>query len=204
MKPQVIDAATRLFAALGYDATSMEQIAEAAGVEIADLRRECGKQDLYLTVVERGFQAESASLQEILRRFRCETAADCVRSIHLLVDGYVDFAAGHPEVHALWVHRWLEDAIGVADLESRFLHPLFTTAVSALTPARERGFIGRDVDLEFALHTMMWIVHGFGQGGVPQPDGEWLGFSDPEIAQRFRHHLHQVMHRTLRLPGDYS
>ncbi|WP_344842108.1 helix-turn-helix domain-containing protein, partial [Nonomuraea dietziae] len=56
---QLLDTATRLFAAMGYDGTPIEQIAEAAGVGVADLRRAFGgKRELYLAVMERCHQTE--------------------------------------------------------------------------------------------------------------------------------------------------
>lgn len=201
-----MEAATRLFAAMGYDGTSLDQIADAVGRSTEEVRREHGdKHTLYLAVMERGFQAEQAALSSCLAKVSCTSHADCVRSIHLLVDGYVDFAAGHPDVQALWVHRWLADAIDITELERRYMQPLYTAALAVLGPAQEQGYICREADLEYTWHTMMWAVRGFGLGGVPQPceAGGRAGFSDVRAAQRFRLHLHRVMHRSLGLPGDY-
>ncbi|MEV0588756.1 TetR/AcrR family transcriptional regulator [Nonomuraea sp. NPDC050310] len=204
MDPQVIEAATRLFAAMGYDATSLEQVADASGRTAEDLRREFGgKQELYLAVMERGFQAEQAAFAACLEQVSCDTQEGCVRGIHHLIDGYLDFAAEHPEVLALWLHRWLSDATDLTELERRYAEPLYSAALGILGPAQERGFICADADLEYTWHTLMWMVHGFGQGGVPREHGNRSGFADPRSAQRFRLHLHRTIHRGLGLPGDY-
>ncbi|MEV4186774.1 helix-turn-helix domain-containing protein, partial [Streptosporangium canum] len=48
----ILRVATRLFAALGYDATSVSQIAEAAGLDVATLTQQAGgKRELYLAVM---------------------------------------------------------------------------------------------------------------------------------------------------------
>ncbi|NUP84046.1 MAG: hypothetical protein HOV96_41615 [Nonomuraea sp.] len=50
---------------------------------------------------------------------------------------------------------------------------------------------------------MMWTVHGFGHGGVDK-NGDRQSFGDPRVVKRFRLHLHRLIHRALRLPGDYD
>ncbi|MEU4697972.1 TetR/AcrR family transcriptional regulator [Nonomuraea dietziae] len=200
---QLLDTATRLFAAMGYDGTPIEQIAEAAGVGVAELRRAFGgKRELYLAVMERCHQTEQASLDKDLAQISCADPAAFARSIHFLIDGYIDFAAAHPYIHALWMHRWLSDAIDVEELEFRYARPLYTAILETLQPGVAAGYIGSDVDVEYVLHSLMWCVHGFGQGGVP--DSGRNGFSDPRALHRFRANMHQMVHRTLRLPENHE
>ncbi|MFI6298467.1 TetR/AcrR family transcriptional regulator [Nonomuraea sp. NPDC050790] len=200
MHPQenIVKVATQLFAALGYDGTSTRQIADAAGLNIATVNYHVGgKRELYLTVMERAHTAERAALEASLARL---SGADPVDAIHRLVDDYLDFCVEHPEVPALWMHRWLSDASDLTDLERQYVRPLVDAVTRALEPAVTAGVIGPGVDVEMAMWSVIWCVHGFAKGGVLDAEGERRGAGDRVALRRFRTHLHQTVHRTLALP----
>ncbi|WP_214324631.1 TetR/AcrR family transcriptional regulator [Nonomuraea sediminis] len=196
----ILKAATQLFAALGYDGTSTRQIADAAGLNIATVSYHVGgKRELYLAVIERAHQDERAALEASLARFPGD---DPVVAIHGLIDDYLDFCVEHPEVPALWMHRWLSDAGDLTELEKEYVQPLVAAVATALEPAVAAGAIDQDVDLQFAIWTTIWCVHGFTKGGVLDTDGRRRAGGDPAVVRRFRAHLHQTMHRALGLPGQ--
>ncbi|GAA3544788.1 TetR/AcrR family transcriptional regulator [Nonomuraea rosea] len=196
----ILKVATQLFAALGYDGTSTRQIAEAAGLNIATVNYHVGgKRELYLAVMERAHQAEKAALDEALGRL---PGADPVAAIHRLVDDYLDFCVDNPEVPALWMHRWLSDASDITELERQYVQPLLAAVTGALGPAVETGLIDERVDLEYAMWTVIWSVHGFAKGGVLDDAGRRRAAGDRAALRRFRAHLHLTLHRTLGLPND--
>ncbi|MGW0802317.1 TetR/AcrR family transcriptional regulator [Nonomuraea sp. NPDC002799] len=196
----ILKVATQLFAALGYDGTSTRQIAEAAGLNIATVSYHVGgKRELYLAVMEHAHQAEKAALDRALDRLPGD---DPVTAIHRLIDDYLDFCVDNPEVPALWMHRWLSDASDITELERQYVQPLVTSVTGALRPAVEAGLIDGDVDLEYAMWTVIWSVHGFAKGGVLDAEGRRRGAGDRAALRRFRTHLHRSLHRTLGLPGD--
>ncbi|MFG2006117.1 TetR/AcrR family transcriptional regulator [Spirillospora sp. NPDC048911] len=188
---RVLDVATRLFAALGYDGTSTRMIAEAVGLNIATVSYHVGgKRDLYLAVMERAHRAERAALEAVLATFTPDAAG-----VHRLVDGYIDFCVEHPEVPALWMHRWLSDAADVAHLENLYVRPMLDMVAETVRPA-----VGDGVDLEYALMTVIWCTHGFGRGGVLDAGGRRGGVNDPRELTRFRKHLHGLVRHMLGLP----
>ncbi|MEW9533723.1 TetR/AcrR family transcriptional regulator [Microbispora sp. NPDC049125] len=190
----VLSVATRLFAALGYDSTSIRQIADAAGLDVAELtRRLGGKRDIYLAVMERAFRAEQAALGAAAAELE-ETG-----SIHLLFDRYLDFYVANPEIVALWIHRWLMDAVDVAELEKQYVQPLM-----AMMGKSVGSVLGDqvDIDVEYTLWSVIWCVHGFVKTGVLEADGRLRGPGDPRAMRRFRRHMHQMLHRHVGLPGD--
>ncbi|MFI7690214.1 TetR/AcrR family transcriptional regulator [Nonomuraea sp. NPDC049655] len=196
----ILKAATQLFAALGYDGTSTRQIADAAGMNIATVNYHVGgKRELYLAVMERAHRAEKAALDKALAHLPGD---DPVASIHRLVDDYLDFCADNPEIPALWMHRWLSDAGDITELERQYVQPLVSAVTGALRPAVEAGVIDGTVDLEYAMWTVIWSIHGFAKGGVLDADGRRRGAGDRAALRRFRAHLHLTLHRTLALPGD--
>ncbi|MCF6471086.1 TetR/AcrR family transcriptional regulator [Nonomuraea sp. MG754425] len=196
----ILKAATRLFAALGYDGTSTRQIADAAGLNIATVNYHVGgKRELYLAVMEAAHRAEQAALEQALARLPGD---DPVAAIHRLADDYLDFCVDHPEVPALWMHRWLSDASDVTELERQYVQPLLAAVTAALRPAAEAGLIADETDLEYTVWTAVWAVHGFAKGGVLDAEGRRRAGGDRAALRRFRAHLHQTLHRTLGLPGD--
>ncbi len=200
----IIQVASRLFSALGYDATSTRQIAETAGVRpslIEDLFG--GKQELYIAVMRNAFEQESVALEELLDELRCDSAADCARAIHLLIDRQLEFTAAHTYIYALRTHRWLSDAIHVAEVE-RYSLPILRTIMATFEPAMAAGHLSEDADLEYLLFMTHWCIQGFTMGGVPDENGVVRNHTDEREWRRFRLRLHQMVHRTLLLPGDYA
>ncbi|AQZ68141.1 Homeodomain-like [[Actinomadura] parvosata subsp. kistnae] len=197
----ILKAATQLFAALGYDGTSTRQIADAAGLNIATVNYHVGgKRELYLAVMEAAHQAEKAALEQALSRLPGD---DPVAAIHRLADDYLDFCVDHPEVPALWMHRWLSDASDITELERQYVQPLLAAVSAALRPAVEAGLIAAETDLDYTVWSVIWTVHGFAKGGVLDAEGRRRAAGDRAALRRFRAHLHQSLHRTLGLPGDF-
>src|SRR4051812_6595423 len=119
-RERILDAATRLFSALGYDGTSTRMIAEAAGLNVATVAYHVGgKRDLYLAVMERAHEVERAAIEDALTRITPDA-----EGILALVDAYLDFCLSRPEIPALWMHRWLSDASDVVHLEEQYVRPL--------------------------------------------------------------------------------
>ncbi|GAA0363773.1 hypothetical protein GCM10009530_11820 [Microbispora corallina] len=189
----ILGVARRLFAALGYDGTSIRQIAEAAGLDVPTVTARVGtKREIYLTVMDRAFQNERAALEPAAQEF--EQTGD----IHRLLDRYLDFYVHNPDIVALWMHRWLMDAADVAELESEYVQPL--TAMMGKSVHSLLGDV--DIDIEYTLWTVIWCVHGYVLAGVLEADGEVHGPSDPRSLRRFRRNMHLMIHRHLGMPGD--
>ncbi|MEU6998231.1 TetR/AcrR family transcriptional regulator [Nonomuraea sp. NPDC046570] len=196
----ILKVATTLFAALGYDGTSTRQIADAAGLNIATVNYHVGgKRELYLAVMERSAAAEREALEQATAEL---AGGDPVAAIHRLVDRYLDFCVDNPEIPALWMHRWLSDAADVTELEREYVKPLVSAVTGSLRPAAAVGVIAADVDVEYAVWSVIWCVHGFARGGVLDEEGRRRGAGDRTAVRRFRAHLHRSLHRALGLPGE--
>jgi AcrR family transcriptional regulator len=188
---RILAAATRLFAALGYDGASTRMIAEAAGLNIATVSYHLGgKRDLYLAVMERAHRIERTTLEAGLAEFTPDPAG-----VHRLVDRYLDFCVEHPEIIALWVHRWLSDAEDIAHLEQEYARSLVDAVVATVQPVAAAG-----TDLEYAVMTVIWSTHGFATGGVPDAKGRRARVDDAAAVERFRTQLHRLAGALLGLP----
>jgi len=193
----ILRTATRLFAALGYDVTSMAQIAEAAGLAPAQVAAHFpAKRELYVEVMRCARETLAGPLQACSDELRSAPPERKAEALSALIDAYIDGCVEHPEVAALWAHRWLSDASDVVDLEAKGTQPLTQDLMDAI--ATLAGPAGAD-----ALHTtytLIWCIHGFALSGVLDGTGTRRGVEDREQLHRFRAHLHQLMRRELRLP----
>jgi AcrR family transcriptional regulator len=200
----ILQVAYKLFAALGYDATSTTQIAEAAGVQPAAIEELFGgRRELYIAVMRHAFDEERISLNAVLDELRGPQALDVATALHRLIDNQLDFVAAHPDTYALRTHRWLSDAMDVAEMETRYLQPLYQCILDLFRPAIEAGRLSGEADLQYALYMCTWCIHGFVLGGVQLQDGVPKTHTDEREWRHFRLRLHQMVHRTLLLPGDY-
>ncbi|MFI6318351.1 TetR/AcrR family transcriptional regulator [Nonomuraea sp. NPDC050556] len=193
----ILKIATQLFAALGYDGTSTRQIADAAGLNVATVNYHVGgKRELYLAVMERAHHTERTALEEATAALAAASPADAPAALHRLLDRYVDLCVEHPEIPSLWMHRWLSDAGDITSLEQEYVQPL----VNAIGGALSALPIDRDVDVEYALWSVIWCVNGFARGGVLDAEGRRRGAGDARAVRRFRAHLHLMVQRMLGLP----
>jgi AcrR family transcriptional regulator len=198
---EILREATRLFAAQGYAGTTTRAIATAAGLNIATVHYHFGgKRAVYLAVMERAYVAERHALEQALAEVSTADARSSAASLHLLLDRYLDFCAEHPDIPALWMHRWLSDAEDVTGMERRFAQPLVALVTDAFAPAVAAGHFAAGADISYTLWSVVWCIHGFGRGGVLDVDGRRHGPADSEALERFRAHLHRMIALTLGAP----
>ncbi|MFD0899538.1 TetR/AcrR family transcriptional regulator [Actinomadura sediminis] len=194
---KVLDTATRLFAELGYDGTSLQLVADAAGVGVADVRAfGPGKGELYRAVFLRADEAERDALEPMLAAFTPD-----MPGVLRIVDAYLDFYVQRTDVLALWLHRWMGDAADVPGLEEHYTTPLSRRAADAVRP-----MVPPDVDPDHLVWTIVWCVYGFLSGGIIYSDreeaphrlrGQGIGPRDAVAVERFRSHLHMLVERLL-------
>ncbi|MGW0805994.1 TetR/AcrR family transcriptional regulator [Nonomuraea sp. NPDC002799] len=193
----ILRAATRMFAALGFDGTSIEQIGEAAGVSAPALTSHFPtKRELYLTVMEQASRTLSAAVEETAAELRNAPADARGPALHRFVDAFIDVCVEHPEIPQLWGHRWLSDASDIADLEARAVQQLIQLAVDSIAVVSKPA----DADALFSTYAMIWCVHGFALSGVLDGTGQRRGIEDERASQRFRTHMHQMLGRVFDLP----
>ncbi len=183
----------RMFSRLGYDATTVGVIAQAAGVEAAEIREQFGgKNELYIAMMEEITQEELVYLRQVVADFTPD-----LPGLLRLADSYLDYCIAHPEIPALWMHRWLWDAADITELENRFLGPTASLAVTGMRNVfRDASDHDIDFDFELGAWTIVWCIHCFVQAGLPDETGQIRGPEDPIMLSRFRAHLRQLIERS--------
>lgn len=159
---RILDVATDLFAARGYDGVSIRDIAAAVGVNVATVHHHGGgKAQLYDAVFARIFAAEAQALEAVAARVRErleESPQDVLAGLHEILDAFLDFVEEHPEVTFLWLRRWLEpDRHG--ELDERYSLPLYEL-IADLLSAAERDDLLTEPHPRHAIRTIVWSVHG--------------------------------------------
>jgi AcrR family transcriptional regulator len=182
-REDVLETATRLFAALGYDATPIAAIADACGVDVPAITALMGdKQTLYRAVMDRLVARQRAMFDVVIAEFTPDRTG-----LHRLADHALDHLVAHPELAALWMHRWQSDAADIPELESVYLTPVLDRLRAVV-----RGVTPPDVDVDLALQTIAWTIRGFCVGGVINEHGQREGPENSVLLERFRQHLHRL------------
>ncbi|MEV5824724.1 TetR/AcrR family transcriptional regulator [Spirillospora sp. NPDC052242] len=194
---RLLDTATRLFAELGYDGTTLQLVADAAGVDVADVRAFGeGKGGLYRAVFLRAAEAERDAMEPALAAFTSD-----MPSVLRLADVYLDFYVHRTDILALWLHRWMGDAADVPGLEDSYTRPLSQRVVDTVRPLVPPG-----ADPDHVVWTIVWCVYGFLSGGIVYTDretgpqrlrGQGIRPRDAAAVERFRAHLHMLVERML-------
>jgi AcrR family transcriptional regulator len=194
---QIIAVATRLFAQLGYDGTSMQLIGDAAGLDQATVTAHVGsRSELYVAVMRRVFAAERRAVMGEIGTFT--PTWSCMSR---LLDAYLDFYADSPQIVELWLHRRMGDAADITGLDDVYVRPPFLAIAEAL-----RREAPGDVDVDYVIWTIVWLVSGFLSTGIMHsapgghPHGTDLHLTAEDL-EDFRGYLHEVVRRLLPLPA---
>ncbi|MFO6452656.1 MULTISPECIES: TetR/AcrR family transcriptional regulator [unclassified Aeromicrobium] len=203
-RERILDAASRLFAERGYDATSTRAIADAVGLNIATVAYHVGgKSDLYREVMRAAHEAQRDSVEAALSTLpRADGSPRAARDgLHAFVDAYLRFCVTHPEVPALWMRRWLAEGEMLSELEAEFTGPLVERVADHVRALLDRAGVTTDADLDLLVYTIVWTTHAFSRAGVVDSAGRRSDPTESVTFERFRRHLHDVVDGALSLSG---
>ncbi|WP_106403219.1 TetR/AcrR family transcriptional regulator [Actinocorallia populi] len=187
---EVVEAATRLFSALGYDGVTTAMIAEAAGATEGDVAALGGKRGVYEAVMRRVLEAQVALVEEMHR-----TLPPDVSGLHGMVDMFLDFYQVHPEAITLWQHRGLSDAADLAGIERDYAAPV----VQGINDLIARS--GVHPRARFTLHNALgWSFYGFLTIGIVHPDGSTTHWEDPAARDHFRQAVRSLINALAATP----
>ncbi|MCD0449631.1 TetR/AcrR family transcriptional regulator [Actinocorallia sp. API 0066] len=174
-RERVLDIATRLFAELGYDETSLGLVADAVGLSVAEIDEEFGgKRGLYLNVY-RHLHEQELDVVDALGEVADHD------SMHRFVDVYLAHLKARPERAALWLQRRLHDAADIREVERTYLSPQVERAVKAAENLFRPG-----IDPELALWTVAWTAQAYTLASVPGEPAD-----AEETHERILAHLHR-------------
>jgi AcrR family transcriptional regulator len=150
----ILGAATRLFADRGFDAVSLQEIADAARTHKTTVLYHFATKDaLHEAVLDEAFGRMSEVMHEFLSgEGRRERVAYMLDQIHA-------FFAGQPELARILQRELLEPSGGEAHLQ-RFVEAIYVPAVESLGRAIENGQV-RPIDPALFIHDMHVQLIGY-------------------------------------------
>ena len=174
---RVIAAATRLFAASGYEATSLRQIAGAAAIDLATLKYHFGdKPTLFAEVYREGHERFVKMVAPHLAAFaECSDRPSVRAAIHALASDVVPWIQAEESFARLVQFRLLEDSDDITGLEAELQDVAVSMLEAAFADMHARGMI-RDVDVPAMLTLCvtglpMWFVAArVRPGWIGEPD----------------------------------
>ncbi len=146
-RQRVIDVAVSEFAARGYSATNINDIAKKADVSIGAMYSYfASKEDLFLAIVNSAYQLLEAVLNEVR-----EKSADIYELFYGMLTASREYALRYPELNQIYLDLTTQ---GLSQMAARLSNKLETITVKlyrqVLREAKQKGQIAADVDEDAA------------------------------------------------------
>ena len=158
-RERLLDSATRLFAKQGFAATSVKQIADAAGVNVSLVSYHFdGKEGLYRACLQRFSQIRLEATERILQP---PTSREEIRvRLQMFVEEVWRFHFENPDVNCM-IHRDEDfESAQALDTVGPAFGKMFQTIVDFFSVAQKRKLFRKDVDVslatQFFLGSMMF------------------------------------------------
>lgn len=181
-RERILGAATAMFAANGYEATSLRQIAAASEIDIATLKYHFDdKQTLFAQVYQAGHEHFLNALLPILAKFPELETREAVRDVF---DDFVsvmhDFVAEHLSFVKLTLFRLIEESVDIVDLEEELQTVALDAFEQGFQVLIDRGLVA-DID---ARALVVFLISSFSTYQVTARTREsWLGPPHIETAE---------------------
>lgn len=200
---RVLEIATTLFANHGYHGVSTRRIAEATGLNVSTVHHHVGgKRDLYVSVIEHLYEAESRLIQGVLRHVNDDIVLDRRRleaTLVDLIDHLMDHAMKNPARQRLYVRRWLEAPDDLRRREAELTLKLYSSLRRILERGQELNVVSDELDIGYFLRSVDWMIMGYFTSGA----FSWKTLrDDPQRARnllKFKRHLISYMKHMLEI-----
>lgn len=180
MRTQILEVATRHFAARGYDGTSLQGISDAVGIRKPSLLYHFpSKEELHRSVLDRMLARWNDVLPRLLLAAAGDTRFDAV------MGELVGFFVDDPDRARLLVREVLDRPEAMRAQLHAHVQPWIGVVAKQIETMRERGLVHADVDAEsYAVHVIHLVV-----GGIAMLDrlSVLLPDEEGEVRTRDRH-----------------
>lgn len=165
---RVLDVATRLFAAQGYDGTSLSAIADEVGIRKPSLLYHySSKEELRHAVLRRVFSHWNDVLPRIL-----QVATTGTGRFDALVGEVVAFFVASPDRARLLLREMLDRPDALAEQMGEYVAPWISIMADYLRRGQAEGSVHADLNPEaFVRHVILMIVAGVATTDAMRPAG---------------------------------
>ena len=185
IREQILNEATRLFAANGFDGTSVQVIAEAVGIRKPSLLYHFPSKDALRRSVHDQMMAHwSEELPKLL------VVAAREARFEATMEALVGFFLDDPDRARLIVRETLDRPEEMNERLGRFVRPWIEVVAEQLARARDKGLVHADVDPEaYAVQVINMVVGGIAivdSLGVLLPPKDDLGTRERHVKEVIR------------------
>jgi AcrR family transcriptional regulator len=161
LRTEILQQATRLFAAQGYDGTPLQQIADAVGIRKPSLLYHfASKAELHRHVLE----AMLAHFSDVLPRLM--QAADRNERFDAVMEEMMSFFRADPDRARLLVREVLDRPEAMTDRLATFVQPWLEVIVGQLDKGKAQGLMHSDIDPEaYVVQVINLVVSGIALAG---------------------------------------
>jgi len=198
-KEQIINKALELFGSKGYDSTSIRELSQEAGINVAMINYYFGsKEKLFEEMVAHKAEYMKVKLQELLDSKELSP----IEKVNKVVEEYVTRIFSKPIVHRI-IHR--EMLLNVRPEMHRVIISIFSTNGAIFKKIIEEGIRKKEfrkVDPELTLASITGTINQVILSGplcamLMNKDADYDPYSDETFKGRVIKHLQQMMHAHL-------
>jgi AcrR family transcriptional regulator len=202
-KEHIINKAIELFAAKGFEGTSVRDLAAAADVNVAMINYYFGsKEKLFEALIER----KAASSRGILEEISKDKTLNSIEKIDRIIDSYVERMFTHRQFHRVIYQELITNQReALAQMISNTLFPNTLIIKGILETGIKNGEF-KKVDVALAASSIVGTINqlllskSFCLRLLNREEG-YIPYDDPKFKKRLNDHLRQLMHDHL-LPGN--
>lgn len=157
---QIMGTAEDLFAQKGFDGTSVRDIAEAAGVNIAMISYYFGSKDKLMQAL---FETRTANVRMRVESLLKDDRLDPLEKVYVLIDDYVERAFKNQQFYKIMIcEQVMEKQSLVTDLMKELKLKNAETISLLLQNGEEKGMFRKGADVVLLMQTMIGTIsHAF-------------------------------------------
>lgn len=153
---QIMGIAEKLFANKGFDGTSVRDIAEEAGVNLAMISYYFGSKDKLMQAI---FEERTAYIRLRVESLLKDTSLSPIEKVNLLIDDYLDRVLERQKFYKIMIcEQMLEKNAGIISLLAEVKRKNAEMIQKLIEEGQEKGVFKKDVDTLFLMNTMIGTI----------------------------------------------
>ena len=150
---QIMEAAEALFADKGFNGTSVRDIADKAGVNLAMISYYFGSKDKLLEAI---FTFRGDSNKLVMEDIVNKESMSCMDKVYLLIDHYIKKITSQQCFHRIMVREQSVNNHGaVAELILNLKRRNFETVKKLISDGQKKGEFRKNIDVHLLMTTML-------------------------------------------------
>jgi AcrR family transcriptional regulator len=153
---QIIAAAENLFASRGFDGTSVRDIAEEAGVNIAMISYYFGSKEKLMQAL---FKERTGHIRLKVERLLQDDSLSPLEKIYVLADDYIDRILQKQQFHRIMVYeQMMEKNPAVTEMLTELKRENMSHVSKLIKDGQKKGVFKKDVDVVLLMNTLIGCV----------------------------------------------